>query len=388
MKLLAQQPAVTSSARSAAATQSQRKPPSTTTTTPTATATFVSNEQLWRQSIQHKHAQRRRNQHLFGQQQQHLQLQLQQQQQHGGSTATPPPVVAVALVPDKQPPAVSSASSTYAARALTKAIGAAADAGQLLLLLSSAQQQLDAIHVSAAVNQCARGLILDLQPPQLGVVSAAGEPQQNSLHQQEAAAVEWLWSLDDAAVQQGVQLWLADQQQHHQQQHQSADWLLLLTLCGLVQQHAASMSSKQLCTCLTGLAQLLQQHMHVPLLVAPTFQAACQALLLSAHSQMQGLDRRGLSLVLHAAAGMACSRGGFSPSPEFMLCWYRASRRQLAQFSPLDLAMCAGALGRMQKFPPAEWMADFWRCSQVGGVVWRGWGVFTTAECTELLDSL
>jgi hypothetical protein len=260
-------------------------------------------------------------------------------------------------------------------RALTHAIGCAGDVGQLLLLLLGAHQQLDAIHVSAAVNQCARGLVLDLQ-----LLLEAHDPQQQQ--QQQQYAFHWLRSLSASLAHQQTQLYLDQYQQqnhhhhHHQQQQQQqqqdlpADWLLLLTLCRLVQQHASSMQSQQLCTCLGGFTQLLQQHTHLPLLLVSPLRAACQQLLLSAHKQLQFMDPRGLSLVLHAAAGMACCQGGFSPASGFMLDWYRASRRCLRSFNHLDLSMTAGALGRMQLFPPAEWMNDFWSSSKVGVCVW------------------
>jgi hypothetical protein len=272
-----------------------------------------------------------------------------------------------------------------AARALTKAIGAAADVGQLLLLLTSAAQQLDAIHVSAAVNQCSRGIILDLALPQQQLQWQQQQEQQQQLEEEfPPGQLQWLQTLPIAAapLQLLTQQWQQLSQQHPQQQQDSQqqlglspDWLLLLNLCALVQQHAGSMSSQQLCTCLGGFTQLLQQHTHLPLLLAPPFKAACQHLLLSAQGQMHQLAPRALSTVLHAAAGMACSRGGFSPSASFMLCWYRASRRQLGAFSYLDLAMTAGALGRMQMFPPAEWMDSFWSSSQVCGLGWVSRGV-------------
>jgi hypothetical protein len=265
------------------------------------------------------------------------------------------------------------------AKALTKALCTAGDAGQLLFLLLSAQQQCDAIHVSAAVNQCARGLILDLQLP---AEQHAGQQQQQPYEQEGAVQLQWLSSLSDAAASQEAQSWLVQQQQTSTQQQQqqqqqvagfSADWLLLLVLCQLVQQHASAMSSQQLCTCLSGLTQVLQQHTHIPLLLAPPFKAACQQLLLTAQAKLQHLDRRALSLVLHAAAGMACSRAGVTPASGFMISWYRASRGKLQRFNHLDLAMTAGALGRMEKYPPAEWMAEFWAASQVGLalVIWH-----------------
>jgi hypothetical protein len=255
-------------------------------------------------------------------------------------------------------------------RALTHAIGCAGDVGQLLLLLLNAQQQCDAIHVSAAVNQCARGLILDLQLPSEAHTTQQQQPQpqQQPAYYEGPGQQQWLRSLSASLAHQHTQLWLDQHQQQGQQQQQqglSADWLLLLTLCQLVRQHAGSMSSQQLCTCLGGFTQLLQQHTHLPLLLVPPLRAACQQLLLSAHTQLQGLDPRGLSLVLHAAAGMACCQGGFKPASGFMLDWYRASRRHLGAFNHLDLSMCAGALGRMQLFPPAEWMTDFWSSSKV-----------------------
>jgi len=360
---------------------------------------WASNDNLWRQSIQHKHAQRRRRQqlNLLAAQQLNVDLQthiaelanptgLQPQQsqghqhvQHRAHSHLPAHTQQLATQQQtQQQTQTQTASEAAPARALTSAIGAAADAGQLLLLLLSAQQQLDAIHVAAAVNQCARGLILDLQLP----TDAA---QQHPLQQDSPAQLQWLCLLQDSTVQQQLQLWLGQQQQqphaHIQyigsdmQQQQtpyqpslSADWLLLLLLSQLVQQHTASMAERQLCTCLGGFTQLLQQHTHIPLLLVPGLKAACQELLLCSHTQLRSFGPRGLSLVLHSAAGIACSQGGLSVSPAFMLSWYRASRTQLQQFSYLDLAMCAGALGRMQLFPPAEWMELFWSSSKVSGL--------------------
>jgi hypothetical protein len=381
---------------------------------------WVSNEQLWRQSIQHKHAQRRRTQQLqrteqlpalalqscapqsysslqpacagasldsaaaLGQQQPQ-----QQQQQHASQDYAEEQPMAAQLHQHQQQqqqqqqqhfkrPArrVRSAAKGQTARALTKALGTAGDAGQLLFLLLSAQQQCDAIHVSAAVNQCARGLILDLQLP---AEQHTGQLQQQAVAQEGAAQLHWLNSLSDAATLQEAHLWSQQPQTPLMQQQQqqvaglSSDWLLLLLLCQLVQQHASAMSSQQLCTCLSGLTQLLQQHTHIPLLLAPPFRTACQQLLLSAQAQLQCLDPRGLSLALHAAAGIACSRSGFTPASGFMLAWYRASRGKLQRFNHLDLAMTAGALGRMQMYPPAEWMTDFWTATQVRQMVPCWW---------------
>lgn len=338
----------------AAAAKTQR----TTTTTADQQQAWVSNDHLWRQGIAQKHAQRRRRQHLERPPSFALAADSALPQRHLEQQGAAPVIQGA-------PPA--------SAKALTKALGTAGDAGQLLLLLLSTQQQCDAIHVSAAANQCARGLVLDLSLPP-GDSQQQQQPRSASLEQQQASAqLQWLASRSNAATLQEAQLWFSQQQQQQQSPEQQptgsiqTDWLLLLVLSRMVQQHAGSMSGQQLCTCLACFTQLLQQHPQVPLLLAPPLRAACQQLLLSAHRQLQQLDARGLSLVLHAAAGMACSMGGFSPGSRFMLSWFRASRPKLQGANYLDLAMISGALGRMQVFPPAEWMGDFWSASKVGG---------------------
>lgn len=356
---------------------------------------WVSNEHLWRRSIQHKHAQRRRQQQL-----QHLEQlpalstqgsvsgtigssvlgeQQQQQRQQNSHKAAGQVCAAVAHPTDDLVVCEADADAedeVNPAKELTRAICTAGDAAQLLMLLLSAQQQCDAIHVSAAVNQCARGMVLDLQPS----VVQHQQQQEEAFQQDGLGQLQWLTSLDHATMVQQSQLWLSQQEQADAQQQQadtqqqqqgvaslSSDWLLLLVLSHMVQQHAGTMDSQQLCTCLNSFAQLLQQHTHIPLLLMQPLKAACQQLLLSAHEQLQQMDTRGLSLVLHGAAGMACSRSGFSPNAGFMLSWYRASREKMQDCNYLDHAMMAGALGRMQMYPPAEWMADFWGASKVRG---------------------
>jgi hypothetical protein len=253
------------------------------------------------------------------------------------------------------PPTPTPASPQDAARLLTSAISRTQGVPQLLALLGEQQDALDAIHLSAAVKRACRQLRLDLQLPQHLCSSPDGQQQQQQ-HVQQAAA-QWLQQLQGTC---GTDV--------PQQEQLSQDWQLVLLLAQLCQQHAPSMGSQQLVTCASGLAHLAQAHAgRLPLLLVPPLREALQRLLQAA--QLHTCDPRGLSLLLHAAAVAAGAAGGFEPQPAFLRAWYRASRASLARFSCLDLAMSVGALGRMQLFPPAEWMQDFWPASKVGGLL-------------------
>jgi hypothetical protein len=287
---------------------------------------------------------------------------------------------------------------------LTSCIFSAADVTQLLLVLGQHEQQLDCIHVSAAVKQACRTLRIRLAVPQ---DAAAGDGQQ----QTPQAQLQWMRQLQLQDVQLRLQQlqqqqqqqrtlehrrqqqevaedlhtsntqqqqqqhlqWVLDQQlaphalvqqqlQQHmavKQQQQPDDWLLLLQLCQLVVHHAPSMASQQLCTCLNGLCHLLLTQPGLPLLGLQPYRSALQQLLQASAQQLQSFDHRGLSVLLHAAAAVARAPLGLAPSAGFMKRWYRRSRAVMQQASPLDLAMAGWALGRLGAYPPSQWTAEF-----------------------------
>jgi hypothetical protein len=293
---------------------------------------------------------------------------------------------------------------------LTSRISSAADAAQLLLVLGQHEQQLDCIHVSAAVKQACRVLRmclavpedaaagdmkqqqqptpqaqlqwmqqLQLQDVQLRLPQLLQQQQQSHVQQPQEQAAQNLhvsnthqdqeqqqqhlqWVIEQqlaphAMLQQQLQHVASQQEQHHSLPPDS--WLLLLQLCQLVIYHAPSMASQQLCTCVNSLSHLLLVHPSLPLLGLQPYRSALQALLQTSAQQLQFFDHRGLSVLLHAAAAIARAPLGLSPSQGFMKRWYKRSRVVMQQASPLDLAMASWALGRLGAYPPSQWTAEF-----------------------------
>jgi hypothetical protein len=289
---------------------------------------------------------------------------------------------------------------------LTSRISSAADAAQLLEVLGQHEQQLDCIHVSAAVKQACRVLRirlvvpedaaaenmqqqrtpqaqlqwmqqLQLQDVQLRLQQLLQQQQQSHVQQPQEQAAQDLhisnthqeqeqqhlqWVIDQqlaphAMLQQQLQHAVLRQEQHHSLPPDS--WLLLLQLCPLVTYHGPSMASQQLCTCVNSLSHLLLVHPSLPLLGLQPYRSALQALLQTSAQQLQFFDHRGLSVLLHAAAAIVRAPLGLSPSQGFMKQWYKRSRVVMQQASPLDLAMTGWALGRLGAYPPSQWTAEF-----------------------------
>lgn len=169
----------------------------------------------------------------------------------------------------------------------------------------------------------------------------------------------------------------------------SDSWVLLLHLSQLVHQHASSMGSQQLCTCLNSLTYVLLQHPSLPLLAVQPYRAALQQLLQSAQQQLRNLQPKALALVLHSAAAVARSPYGMGLSDRFMKKWYCYSNARMDEFSALDLSMSAWALGRLQLYPPSQWMAEFWTHSKVNSGGQHAvllWAAMATAH--RLLESI
>jgi hypothetical protein len=294
---------------------------------------------------------------------------------------------------------------------LTSRISSAGDAAQLLLVLGQHEQQLDCIHVSAAVKQACRVLRMHLAVPADAAVGDIQQQQQQTpqaqlqwmqqlqlqdvqlrlqqlqqqqqqqqqqppvqqqqhgaqgLHvsnsQQEQQQQHLQWVIDQqlaphAMLQQQLQHVASQQEQHHNLPPDS--WLLLLQLCQLIKHHTPSMASQQLCTCVNSLSHLLLVHPSLPLLGLQPYRSALQQLLQTSAQQLQLFDHRGLSVLLHAAAAIARAPLGLSPSQGFMKRWYKRSRVVMQQASPLDLAMAGWALGRLGAYPPSQWTAEF-----------------------------
>lgn len=310
-------------------------------------------------------------------------------------------------------------------RLLTAKLSHAESVSDLLLLLGQNEAQLDSIHVSAAVKQACRVLGLQLDVPthlaatQAQYAKARREEQLQWLHQISAVSLqprlqqlpnfqEQPQELDmkqgqfstQGHEQQHAQLQkVVDQQQelHMMVQQQltraapvglkqqglpqslsrqlpSDSWLLLLLVSRLVQHHASRMQEQQLCACLNGLTHLLLQHPELPLLALQHYRSALQQLVTSAQIQLPNMRPKALALVLYSAATIARSPHGLGPSNRFMKQWFRHSRSKLSVFSPLDLSMSVWSLGRLQVYPPSQWMTEFWTISKVSSVLFATLG--------------